>query len=171
MANYWIGEDFIKSNTPLTQNTDAKDIIPFVATASDMFVQPLLGSYFYNILLAKYNAQTLNSDEEQLVLLIKPVVAWRAAADAVYALTYQLKNKGLVTQNGENSDPADPEQVVMIKRHYDQKAEHYTERVIKHLIINKDLFPEFTAKENNDCSITDMLPQKDSGYNQDMLMI
>lgn len=169
--NYFITEDYLKSNSPITQNVDAKDIIPFIAPASEMFIQPILGTYFYNYMLTGYNAQSLNADEFALYKLLQPAIAWRAAADAVYALTYQLKNKGVQTQNSENSDVADAEQVVMLKRHYDQKAEFYEQRIIKHLIINKDLFPEFTDKLNNDCSITDMLPQKDSGYNQDMLMI
>ena len=59
----------------------------------------------------------------------------------------------------------------MIKSHYDQKAEFYEQRVMKHLILNKDLFPQFTDKQNTDSCVTDMIPQKDSGYNRDMLMI
>jgi hypothetical protein len=169
--NYFITEDYLKSNTPITQNVDAKDIVPFIAPASEMFVQSLLGTYFYNHMLTGYNAQSLNPNEFELYKLLQPIVAWRAAADAVYSLTYQLKNKGLATQDGENSEVAEPEQVVMMKRHYDQKAEWYEQRVINYLILNKDLFPQFTDKQNTDSSVTDLIPQKDSGYNRDMLMI
>ena len=102
--DYFITEDYLKSNTPITQNVDAKDIVPFIAPASEMFVQPILGTYFYNHMLDGYNAQSLNADEFALYKLLQPIVAWRAAADAVYALTYQLKNKGLATQDGENSE-------------------------------------------------------------------
>jgi len=169
--DYFITQNYLVSNSPITQNVSAKDIIPFVGTSSEMYVQPLLGSYFYNHILSAYNAQTLNADEITLVEKIQPVVAWRAAADAVYALTYQLKNKGLSTQNGENSEPAEAEQVVMMKRHYDQKAEFYQKRLVQHLILNKDKFTEFTADANTDSEVVDMIPNDDAGYNNDMLMI
>jgi hypothetical protein len=169
--NYFITIDYLKSNTPITQNVDATDIIPFVGPASDMFLKPLIGSYFYAHMLAGYNAQILNADEFALYKTFQPIVAWRAAADAVYALTYSLRNKGLVTQDGENSTVADSEVVIMMKRHYDQKAEWYEERLRKYLILNKDLFPEFTSTSNTDCSITDITPTNESGYNNDMLMV
>ena len=170
--NYFLTESNLKNTTAITANVDAKDIIPFVKTSSDMHIQILVGTYFYKILLERFNNQTLNSNEENLVELIKPAIAWRAASEAVYALTYQLKNKGLSVQTGEQSDPADPEQVVMIKRHYDQTAEFYEERVRIYLIKNKDLFPEFTDKRNDDCSLAeDIRPAKESGYNNDMLMV
>ncbi len=41
--------------------------------------------------------------EIDLVEFIQPVIAWRSAEDAVFGLTYQLKNKGLQTQNGDYS--------------------------------------------------------------------
>jgi hypothetical protein len=170
--NYFITETYLKNNTPITQNVDAKDVMPFVGPASDMHLQSLLGTFFYNHMLLNYNNQTLNADEFELYKKMQPIVAWRAASEAVYGLTYQLKNKGLQTQTGEQSDPADAEQVVMIKRHYDQTAEFYEERVRIYLIKNKDLFPQFTDKLNDDCSMAeDIRPTKESGYNNDMLMI
>lgn len=170
--NYFITESYLKNSTPITQNVDAKDVMPFVATSADMYTQSILGSFFYKHILNAYNNQTLNPDEINLVALIKPGVAWRAASDAVYSLTYQLKNKGLQVQNGDNSEVAEPEQVVMIKRHYDQTAEFYEERIRVFLIKNKDLFPEFIDKRNDDCSMAeDIRPTKESGYNNDMLMV
>jgi hypothetical protein len=50
-------------------------------------------------MLTAYNAQTLTPDEVDLVEFIQPVIAWRSAEDAVFGLTYQLKNKGLQTQS------------------------------------------------------------------------
>jgi hypothetical protein len=68
---------------------------------------PILGTTFYNDLLTKYNAQTLSPDEEDLVAFIQPIIAWRAAEDAVFGLSLQLKNKGLQTQFGDNSSAVD----------------------------------------------------------------
>ena len=115
---YFITEAYIKLKTPITQNVDVNEITPFIATVSDMRIQPILGTYFYNDILTKYNAQTLSPDEEILVSYIQPVVAWRSAEDAVFGLSYQLKNKGLQTQFGDNSNSVSIQEVNFGQDHY-----------------------------------------------------
>ena len=79
---WFITENYLKDKTPITRNIDAADITPFVYTASDMFIKDILGSYFYDDILDKYNTQSLNPDETVLVSLIQPTVAWYAASFA-----------------------------------------------------------------------------------------
>ena len=74
---YFITENYLKTNTPITANVDVTDVTPYIKTQSDLRVQPILGSVFYNHLLDAYNNQTLTPDEEDLVTFIQPVVAWR----------------------------------------------------------------------------------------------
>ena len=103
---YFITENYLKTNTPITANVDVTDVTPYIATQSALRIQPILGTTFYNHLLAAYNAQTLTNDEITLVEFIQPVIAWRSAEDAVFGLSYQLKNKGLQTQNGDSENQA-----------------------------------------------------------------
>ncbi len=79
---------------------------------------PILGTTFYNDLLTKYNNQTLDPDEETLVTFIQPIIAWRAAEDAVFGLSLQLKNKGLQTQFGDNSSSVDRGTIAFSMEHY-----------------------------------------------------
>jgi hypothetical protein len=83
-------------------------------------------------------------------------VAWRSAEDAVFGLSYQLKNKGLQTQNGDFSNSVSRTEVVFGMEHFAQKASFFEARLIKYLLANKNLFPEFTSQENRD---TDLRPQ------------
>lgn len=153
---YFITETYLKTNTPITANVDVTDVTPYIKTQADLRVQPILGSVFYNYLLAEYNAQTLNPDEETLVGFIQPVVAWRSAEDAVFGLTYQLKNKGLQTQFGDYSGSVSRAEVAFGMEHYAQKASFFEQRLIKYLLANKNLFPQFTSLANRD---TDLRPQ------------
>ena len=52
---YFITETYLKNQTPITANVDVNDVTPFVRTQSEMRVQPILGTYFYNDILTKYN--------------------------------------------------------------------------------------------------------------------
>ena len=153
---YFITETYLKTNTPITANVDVTDVTPYIKTQADLRVQPILGSVFYNALLADYNAQTLNPDEETLVGFIQPVVAWRSAEDAIFGLTYQLKNKGLQTQFGDNSGSVSRAEVAFGMEHYAQKASFFEQRLIRYLLANKNLFPLFISQENRD---TDLRPQ------------
>lgn len=152
MAVYFCTETWIKNSTPITANVDMTDVMPWIKTAAEMWIQPICGGFFYNHLLTKYNSQTLSGDEETLVELIKPAIAWRAASDAVYGLSYQLKNKGLQQQNGDFSESVELNEVQFGMAHYAQKAAFYEDLIIKYLKENKNLFPEFLNPLNTNYS-------------------
>lgn len=154
---YFITENYLKTNTPITANVDVNDVTPYIATQAQLRVMPVLGTVFYNYLLTKYNNQTLTNDEETLVAYIQPVIAWRSAEDAVFGLTYQLKNKGLQTQFGDFSGSVTRSEVAFGMEHYAQKAAFFEQRLIKYLLANKDLYPEFTSEANKDTDLKPMI--------------
>jgi|TARA_R110000744_G_scaffold48698_7_gene106222 hypothetical protein len=165
---YFVTENYIKQTTALTKNVDANEIMPFIATAAQTWTQSILGTYFFDYLLASFNAQTLTANEEILVSKIQPSIAWRAASDCVLELTYQLKNKGLQKQNGDNSESVELSEMGFVKTHYENKAEFFESFIVEYLKINKGLFPEFTSKLNKSSVIKH---QEDDNFNSDILFI
>jgi hypothetical protein len=167
---YFITENYLKTQTPITANCDVNDIVPYIKTQSDLRIQPILGTYFYNDILAKYNAQTLSANEEILVTYIQPIVAWRSAEDAVFGLSYQLKNKGLQLQNGDYSNSVSQQEVAFAQDHYGQKASFYEARLVNYLHTERDLFPNFTSVLNRD---SDIRPTRnaDNGYTDSIMVI
>lgn len=184
---YFITETYLKTNTPITANVDVTDVTPYIATQAQLRVMPILGTVFYNHLLTAYNAQTLNPDEEVLVSYIQPVIAWRSAEDAVFGLTYQLKNKGLQTQFGDFSSSVGRSEVAFGMEHYAQKASFFETRLTRYLIANKDLYPEFTSTANRDTDLRPMIDtchctcvgvchcpcggMRENGYNNSILIL
>jgi len=150
---YFVTENYIKTITAITKNVDTTDVMPFVATQSDMRIQPILGTYFYDYLLAAYNAQTLTADETDLVEKIQPAIAWRSAEDCAITLSYQLKNKGVQQQYGDYSQAVSQGEVAFISDHYGQKAKFYENRLSWWLIENKLLFAEFISALNTDSDL------------------
>jgi hypothetical protein len=154
---YFITENYLKTNTPITANVDVTDVTPYIATQAQLRVMPILGTTFFNYMLEVYNDQTATNDEETLIKFIQPIIAWRSAEDAVFGLTYQLKNKGLQTQNGDFSSSVSQREVAFGMEHYAQKAAFFEERLIKYLIKNKALYPEFISLENRDTDLRPMI--------------
>lgn len=150
---YFCTENYLKKYGMITDNTDATDFAPLIQNAAKAFIKPLIGSYFFNDLLDKYNSQTLSDDEKRVVELMQFSIAWRATAEAGVSLTYQLKNKGYQTQSGDNSDAVEDKVVWKLYDHYIQKTIVF-DKELKDLLKNeKDLFPMFTSTLNNDSSI------------------
>lgn len=165
---YFVTENYLKTKTPITKNVSSVDVLPFVEPAAAAWMQNILGTYFFLDLLAKYNAQNLSADEELLVAKMQPAIAWRAATDCVLGLTYQLKNKGLQKQSGDNSESVEQSEVGFVMRHYEQKAEFFESMCRKYLVKNKDLFPLFTSTLNKD---SELRPQDDDNFNTDIMFI
>ena len=154
---YFITENYLKTNTPITANVDVTDVTPYIATQAQLRIMPILGTTFFNYMLNVYNTQNATNDEETLIKFIQPIVAWRSAEDAVFGLTYQLKNKGLQTQNGDFSSSVSQREVAFGMEHYAQKAAFFEQRLIKWLIKNKNLFPEFISETNRDTDLRPMI--------------
>lgn len=169
---YFVTENYLKVNTPITKNVDVTDVMPYVKTQSDQRVQPVLGTYFYEDILTKYNAQTLNADETTLVEYIQPVVAWYAAQDAAFGLSYQLKNKGVQVQFGDYSQNVSQSEIAFVMDHYGQKGKFYLNRLTNWLIENKALFTKFTSQDNKDSDLKPILSDCDKDRtNYDNVMI
>lgn len=147
---------------PITANCDVNDISPWVRSAAETRLVPVLGNVFFNDLLLKYNNETLSVDEQALVALIQPCIGWRVAAFVVYSLSRQLKNKGLQIQSGENSEGVALNEVTFGMDQFNQIAAVYQKNMIDFLIENKHLYPIFMSENNNNSSCKSKL-SKDSG--------
>ena len=182
---YFITENYLKTNTPITANVDVTDVTPYIATQAQLRVMPILGTTFFNYMLEVYNDQTATNDEETLIKFIQPVIAWRSAEDAVFGLTYQLKNKGLQLQSGDYSSSVSQREVAFGMEHYAQKASFFEIRLIRYLLKNRLLYTEFISTENRDTDLRPMIDclgcsgchtgtcngESGNGYNNQILIL
>lgn len=150
---YFTTETFLKHNGMITDNVDASDFTPLVQFAAKAFLKKQIGSYFFDDLLTKYNAQTLSPNEMELVEKMQYAIAFRATAQAGVSLTYQLKNKGYQTQSGDNSDAVEDGVVWKMYDHYIQQSILFENEIKEYLLLNKALYPIFTDVANNDSII------------------
>lgn len=163
----------MKSETPITKNVSVQDVAPWIKPACETRIVPLIGSYFYNDLLTKYNNQTLSDVEIELVEKLQPCIAWRAASMAVYGISRPLKNIGIQKLDSENSEGVDLNEVTFGMEQYDRIGSDYQKTLSEFLIKNKANYPLFTVKENSDsylfkkCSIEEI--NDDSAMNDSIM--
>lgn len=152
---YFCTEQYIKLNTPITNNVDITDFNPLIKASSDGYVRSILGTFFYTDLLTKFNNQTLDvapaTGEVTIVQdYIQPAISWRVCAESVMTLSYQLKNKGISKQSGDFSAASDIKETAFLFHHYRDRADFYDQRLMDYLIDNKDLYPNFLNPLNSD---------------------
>ena len=159
MANVlFISENWLKDNTPLTQNIDIQELYPFFIVAQDIWVQDKVGSKLYDRLKDGVTNNNLNSDEITLIQLLRPSLAYYIAFEALPFLAVKIRNIGVVEtadnkqKNAERADRKELRQEIL------NKAEYYMERVNDYLCHNGKLFPEYVQPN------CDLPGNKASGY-------
>lgn len=158
----FINEEFLKDYTPLTQNVDVKEYLPFVDIAMDIYIQDKIGSKLYTRLQAGIIAGDLNNDETNLLILIRQSLAFYVLYEAIPFLANKLRNIGIVETADTKQHNADRADRKELRQELLNKAEYYIQRVNDYLCKNGKLFPEYVSP---DCPIS---PNHSSSYTCDL---
>lgn len=168
MINF-ISETYLRENTTLSKNLDIKDIVPNIDVASQMHIEPVLGTNFYNEILGKYqvayanpSASTLTTNEQNLINEIRPALAYWSAKMSLPFVTTPIFNKGPQSMNGDFSNSIDQSGMNFLSNELKNRAEFMTSRLTNYLCRNGNLFSGYTSNNS-----TDMVPTNkvyDSGF-------
>jgi hypothetical protein len=156
----FISETSIRANTVFNLNVDIKDLVNNIPVAQDMYLEPILGTDFYDALQLTYSAHTLNADETDLMNHIKPMLAYKTASISLPFIYASIKNKGPQLQNGDNSTSVDSSTHFYLKKEIENRAEWYTVRLQRFLTNNGNKFPLYVSQSTD----TDLYPDKTQGY-------
>ena len=149
MAAFFISEEKLKQNSLINENVDDKIIRPLLIMVQDMYIQPAIGSGLYNELINQIDNSTLTAANTTLITdYIQSSVIWWIMAEAPMSMTYKFRNKGVQTQNSENSNPANIEDLISVADNYKYKAEWYTKRLSNFLYANSTTYPLFLNAGN-----------------------
>jgi hypothetical protein len=143
----FISEDFLKSNSVISNNADFEKIVPIIIGVQDIQLQQILGTPLYEDLKTKYSASpsSLNSDEITLIKnYIQKVILHYVVMESTLDFKFKYMNKGVMVKNAENSQPADTKDLLMLMDRSRVKAEQYAEILTRYLTCNTTKFPKYT---------------------------
>lgn len=143
----FISETWLKDNTPISGNIDAKELLPFRIEAQQKYVPQLTGTKLYETLCDAINSETVSSDQTELLTLIRPALAYYIAADALPFIHWKIKQKAVVS-GSENMQTATLKEVVYLRTELLDKAEFASQRVIDFLKKRSDDFPDYNDVDN-----------------------
>lgn len=149
MSNiYLITENYIKANSPVTLNSQMKDLHSHIIGAQELYLRVILGDGYLLHLQTEYDAQTLSPDELTLMdKYIQPALLWRMLYLAAPFVFVEWRAKGFVTNNDDNGQSAAFDEVKYIRHELGNRAEVLEEQLRKYLCTNNSKFPKFVNQD------------------------
>lgn len=130
-----ISLDYIKQNFPILDYVSESDIMPYVKTAQQVYVEFLIGS---SLLIKLTSNDVLTTLEEILKNdYVKPVLMHYTIYLYGRDTNFKFTNRGITKQFSDNSTSADLEEVIYKSNIQKDIAESYGNRVLKFIEKNK----------------------------------
>jgi hypothetical protein len=150
MKALFISEKYLKDFTAISANIDVTDLLPHIIVAQDVHIQDAIGSKLYNTLQDHIVNNTVSADEDDLIKLIRPALAYYTLYTALPFIHIKIRNKGVLKQNGENTEAVELNELKYLRGEVLDNAEFYLRRVNNYLCDNGNLFPDYKNQSGSD---------------------
>lgn len=143
-----INETEIKQNSVVGDNLDAKYIAPCIVAVQDVYLEPLIGSKLLQRLGAMIDENTIEENpiyKELLNTYIQPFLLNKVVSEICVQIFAKIRNAGVVKFTDSQQNNMDLQGVNFIRKHYEDLALVYGERMIEFLNKNRRSIPEYNA--------------------------
>jgi len=147
----FIGEDYLKKNTPVQPNVDGDIIIPYITKTQDITIHQSLGTTFYEHLQTAFIGNTLTTDETDLIRnYLQPVLSEFSYYHLIPHLNYKSTNKAISTESSEFSTPSSLEEIKFLRSTVRDMGEFLLKRLNVYLCDNSSLFPKYNNPDTDE---------------------
>jgi len=156
----FISCEYVKDNTIIEMNVDDAKINPTIFKVQRVYLQQILGSYFYDHLSEAVANSTLTTAEENLIRnYIQNMLAEYVVYELFPFLNYKSTNKAVSKESSEYSQPADLDEIKYLRSNVKDMAEFFSRRLAKYLCDHQEDFPEYQSPE-----VPENLPKNNRSY-------
>lgn len=141
---YLISEQYLKDNTVINDNVDAKVLRSAIQKAQDKFIQPALGSTLFRKIKADVADETIAGIYKDLLDdHIAPCLTHWAFYEGFYPMQYKVMNKSIAQRDSESATALTQGDLQTFRQSIRDDAQWYTQRMIQFLKENRETFPEY----------------------------
>ena len=160
-----VSEVKLKAFTSINRNVEIDLLKAEIQLASDIDLQTILGTKFYQHLQDQVTAtgNTFNADETILVNdYIQPYLIQQAYFQAMPSIQFRTMNRGMVEGQMENATAVDIETFKYLRNIQKQRADFYMTRLLDYLLTGRgqNKFPQYTSTS----TIDGMIPDRSEKY-------
>ena len=137
--------DYYKRNSAVNLNVDAELIIPHIKKAQNMWIEKILGTNLFDVVVSEIQAGSVSSRIETLLKdYIQPVLVEYTTYVALPYLNYKITNKAISKKFSDNSDYAELNEMNYLKSAVRNDAEYLANRLTKFLQADSgQTYPEY----------------------------
>ena len=138
-----ISEDFVKTNSNISDNMFGKFLLPAIREAQHIRLQSVIGTNLYESVLRMVTAGTLTEQYKELVDdYIQWFLLYQVLSDVVDVIDVKFVNMGTIRNRDEYVENISDAERVRLKQNYEYKADWYCRQMQEYLLKNKDQFVE-----------------------------
>lgn len=146
---YLISTQNLKDSSIINNNVDDSLLHNAILEAQEIELQQILGTRLYKYIIGLVEDGTIslpiNSEYKQLLdEYCTKVVVYAAMLRAIPYIHYKVMNKGVQTQNSENSSTTSISEMEFIMDKIKNDLEFFSTRLSTYLLANREKFPEYS---------------------------
>jgi len=121
---------------------DQNQLCEIIWDTQRQHIRPILGSALYDEILSQIQNNNLTQLNTTLLnLYINPVMKFYVSANGLYVFNYKIRQKGMVTMNSDNSNPASISELDRMYKYFDDKGQTDADMLMRYLVENDDNYP------------------------------
>lgn len=142
IQNTIINEKWLKEFSPIPLNYNMKELHNYIKLAETTWVEPLIGSEFYEELLEQVaNNEVTEENSTALVEAIWPYLGFAIAYEALPFIWSHISEVGVTKGKSDNSDSLDLKDMTYVQQHLRTQVEARKDYLKKWLCERNEIFP------------------------------
>jgi len=156
-----VSEEKLKSFTSINNNVSPLDLIPYVLSSADIYLQNYIGATYYMQLKEQVRTNTVSVDNKFLLdnYIGSALCNW-ALAMALPWLKYKIFNKSVLSPSSESADSITLDELNFLIEQARGTAETYTKRMIEWMVLHPGAYPAYITPNVLD----GQLPERGNPY-------
>lgn len=147
MINTLFNDKWLKEFSVIPLNYNTKEVQNYVKLAETIWLEPILGTSFYEELLYQVKENQVTSENSTLLVeAIYPFLGFCVAYEALPSLIYHVSEVSVTKGKSDNSDPVDLKEANFFENHLRRQIEARKDYLIRYLCTHCDSFPIFNPK-------------------------
>lgn len=136
-----INEAYLKKYSPLPENYNMDEIMPFVHPAEIMWLEPVLGTALYNELIEQVNLNQVTELNSTLLLNIYPYLSFAVVYSALPFIQFHVSEVGVTKGKSDNSDSISNADANYMSEHLRKMVEEMKKLLKQFLDTNAEYYP------------------------------
>ncbi|MDR2950720.1 MAG: hypothetical protein LBV71_16150 [Prevotella sp.] len=150
-----ITEQLLKDNSPISNNVDITDIVPYISIAQKLHINKILGTALLTELEDQIYNNTLTTENSDLIMKIVPALSYWVCYQALPFHWYKWLNKGITTLDSENSNATTMKDMAQLRLYLKDDAQTLTQDLIDFLCECKVNYPLWMPNQDCGCGCDD----------------